>query len=290
MSTERAEFAIVGGGLLGLAAAWALRRRGRTDVVVLEQATVGHERGGSKGASRIFRYGYDDPMYVRMAMAARPLWDELDPSLLTTTGQLTLGADMDALQRARHDAGVPVQRLAAAEVRERFPGIAVPGDALFEPESAVIDAAATLRALARGVIVREHTRVSRIDDDGRRVRIDDTVAADIAIVCPGPWSPQFVDGTHATLEHVAYFRPRPDAPIFVEFADPTPYGLPTPQLDAYKIALHHAGARVDAETVAALRRFQAASGHPVQRGNYVARRWLYILGVATDESFASPGE
>ena len=49
----KADVVIVGGGLLGLATARALR--GERDVVVLEQETVGHRRGGSHGPTRIFR-------------------------------------------------------------------------------------------------------------------------------------------------------------------------------------------------------------------------------------------
>src|ERR1700680_1464879 len=141
----RTEFVVIGAGLLGLSAARALRTRGR-DVLVLERETVGHARGGSKGASRIFRLGYVDPRYVRMAMDARPLWKELEAEaacrLLEPTGQLTFGTGMSALRRAMTDAGAPVRAMPAAEVRERFPDLAVPGDAVFEPESAVIDAPA----------------------------------------------------------------------------------------------------------------------------------------------------
>lgn len=46
---------------------------------------------------------------------------------------------------------------------------------------------------------------------------------------------------------------------------------------------------VDAATVDALRRFQRDTGHPVQLGNFVARRWLFILGVATPESCPADG-
>jgi hypothetical protein len=37
---------------------------------------------------------------------------------------------------------------------------------------------------------------------------------------------------------------------------------------------------IDADTVAALRRLQRETGHPVQKGEVVERRWLFILGVA----------
>ena len=65
VTVEQADVVIVGGGLLGLSTAWALR--GRRDVLVLERDTVGHARGGSHGPTRIFRLGYADPRYVAMA-------------------------------------------------------------------------------------------------------------------------------------------------------------------------------------------------------------------------------
>jgi sarcosine oxidase len=258
MLRDRAEIVVVGAGLLGLAAARALTRRGH-EIVLLEQASVGHERAGSKGASRIFRLGYTDARYVRMAMDARPLWRELEAEacvqLLAPTGQLTFGAGMDALFRAMSDAGASVQEMPAAEVRERFPGIAVRGDALYEPESAVIDAVATLTALKESVVdvLHDHMTVTGIADDGRQVRVTTdsrVVEAEIAVVCPGPWSSRLLGlDTFATLEHTAYFRTRDDSvqelPIFIEFAEPAAYGLPTRSLNAYKVALHHAGPSVD---------------------------------------------
>ncbi len=43
-------------------------------------------------------------------------------------------------------------------------------------------------------------------------------------------------------------------------------------------------ATVDEETLAALRAFQRLTGHRVQQGDAVERRWLFTLGVATEES------
>ena len=74
---------------MGSAAAWWLARRGR-QVVLLERFEQGHIRGSSHGGSRIFRFAYPDPDYVRLAQAALPLWRELEAdagrSLVETTG------------------------------------------------------------------------------------------------------------------------------------------------------------------------------------------------------------
>src|SRR5215510_8764659 len=102
----RADVVIVGGGLLGLATAYALR--GRRDVVVFERDTVGHARAGSHGPTRVFRLGYADERFVRLAQQARASWDALEKEagvrLLFPTPQLTFGpgagAVFDALERA----------------------------------------------------------------------------------------------------------------------------------------------------------------------------------------------
>jgi sarcosine oxidase len=263
---DHAEFIVVGAGLLGLAAARALSRRDR-DVIVLEQDTVGHRRGGSHGASRIFRYGYTDERYVRMALLARELWHDLEvevsQELLRVTGQCSFGPDLDELLAAMHSAGAPATRLSATAVAAQFPEFAGHGAAVYEPGSAVMFADRCLGALRASAAceVRTGTRVLRIEDRGSDVEVvtaGGSLSASVAIVCPGPWSRSLLAGvapvgTFATQEHVAYVRPRdgalPDLPIFIAHERPAPYGLPTPSLGYYKLAFHHAGNVVDPTTV-----------------------------------------
>ena len=89
-----AEVVVIGAGAMGSATAWWLARRGH-DVVLLEQFERGHARGSSHGATRIFRFAYPDPTYVRMAQAALPLWRELEAesgrTLLEITGAVDHG-------------------------------------------------------------------------------------------------------------------------------------------------------------------------------------------------------
>jgi sarcosine oxidase len=269
MTPTRADVVIVGGGLLGLATAWALR--GKRDVLVLERETVGNARAGSHGPSRIFRLGYTDPRFVADAIAARELWQVLQrdagEQLLHPTPQLTFGPGADAVQRALAGAGAPVERITAAEIGKRFPTFAGHGDAVLEPLSAVIAADRTLDALRRlsGAEVQEHARVTHVD--AHRVETDrDVIEARTVVACAGPWTRALVPGlaTTTTLEHAAYVRVTGDAdvPIFIDFSEPAVYGLPTPGTERYKIAVHHGGAVIDPddpfaphpEAVAALER------------------------------------
>ena len=262
MAGEDSEFVVVGAGLLGLATAAALTRRGR-QATVLEQATVGHPGAGSKGSCRIFRLGYPEPEYVALARRARQFWTELEHAhgtrLLTPAPQLTFGAELDTVHQAMLAAGAPCELLPAAEVGRRFPAVSVPGAALHEPESCVINASAALESLAAALPdLRQHTRVTGIRDDGRRVTVstdDERLACRAVIVTAGPWTAGLL-GTAgisvplaATQEQVAYLdlagSPVPELPILIEHSGRVCYGLPVPGTTQYKTGLHHGGPVTD---------------------------------------------
>jgi sarcosine oxidase len=262
MAGADSEFVIVGAGLLGLATAAALNRRGR-QVIVLEQATVGHPGAGSKGSCRIFRLGYPDPEYVALARQARQFWAELErpgeTRLLTPASQLTFGAELDAVRQAMLTAGAPCERLPAGEAARRFPGVVVPGPALYEPDSGVIDADAALRALAAAVPgLREGTRVTGLRDDGRRVTVSTgagPLTCRAVLVCAGPWTTGLLAAAGITLplsatqEQVAYLDlaggPVRELPILIEHGGRDFYGLPVPGATRYKTGLHHGGPAAD---------------------------------------------
>ena len=144
------DVAIVGAGLLGLASGRALTAQGR-DVVVLEQAEIGHQGAGSKGSCRIFRLGYADPAYVAAARSAGELWRQLEAEsgyvIMHPTAQLTFGTGLRAVMEAMTQAGAPCELLPASEVAHRFPAIRTGGPALLEPESCVTAADQALAAL-----------------------------------------------------------------------------------------------------------------------------------------------
>ena len=245
-----------------MATARELARRGR-EVLVLERATVGNERAGSKGSARVFRLGYDDPHYVAMARSARPMWTELEAesgmSLLSTTGQLSFGDGLDTLAAAMTAAGAPYEKLDAAEASRRVPGIDAGGPALFETESGVLAADHCLAALrhgaeAAGAEVRESAVVTSISDDGKRVHLGGgvwTVTASVAVVCAGHWTSGLLESAGLgvslvpTLEQVAYLAPmsgrQSDVTVFIERAIPWVYGLPAGVPGLLKVAMHGAG-------------------------------------------------
>ena len=95
--TEHVSHVVVGGGVMGSAAAWQLARAGH-DVVLLERFAPGHAHGASHGASRIYRTTYTQPAYLDLAQEAFGLWRELErdaglpaDAVLTLTGGVSHG-------------------------------------------------------------------------------------------------------------------------------------------------------------------------------------------------------
>ena len=196
---------VVGGGLLGLAAAWALSERGWSVRVLDAGESAGHERCGSKGEARIFRLGYREARYVEMALLARNLWRSLEVAsgrtLLRVTGQLSFGdaASVEDVGRALASHGVPGSVVDGSVVP---PGLVTHGPVLFEPESGVLEADECLAAFVAvgGLRVEYGRQVASVRSGGAGGRVrggagasvttldGEVLEADVVVVCAGPAS------------------------------------------------------------------------------------------------------
>jgi monomeric sarcosine oxidase len=227
-AVEHVDIAVIGAGVIGSATARALGARGAS-AVLLEQFELGHARGSSHGATRIFRLAYPDPGYVRMAVAAAAGWAALQADageeLLVRTGGLDAGPGAAACAAALAACGVDHAWLEAGELHDRYPGLAVqPGEQmLFQPDAGVCLAGRTVAALQRlarrdGVPVRAGTPVRGIEPRGDRVVLRTAggdISARVAVLAAGPWSQGLLQGAvtgpprlTATLQQVRYFAPR----------------------------------------------------------------------------------
>jgi monomeric sarcosine oxidase len=268
---ERVEVAVVGSGLLGSATARALGARG-VSAVLLEQFDLGHARGSSHGATRIFRFSYPDPGYVRMAVSALGAWARLQAEageqLLVRTGGLDAGPGASQCAAALADCGLDHSWLAGAELHDRFPGIAArPGERiLFQADAGVCLAARTVAAMQRlalrdGVPIRARTPVLGIDPraDGVVLRTPaGEISAGVTVITAGPWNGRLLAGavTHpprltATLQQVRYFRPREAGgswPVLIEWPPGGVgwYAVPMAgSAPGVKVAAHVPGRAVD---------------------------------------------
>ena len=271
-----ADIVVVGAGITGVATARALAQAGR-GVVLVEQFGLGHDRGSSHGASRIFRLSYPDPHYVRLAQGALQSWRELEAEagerLIVRTGGLDFGSIAVANARALAACGVDHELLTGAQVADRWP-IAAERDepALYHPDggTTLADrayAALLASAVAAGAVVLDHRRVAEIEPGAGSVRVTtdgDEITARACVVAAGAWVRTLLAGAAIELpvvptrETVTYFDiPDPLAlPPIVDDAvpDAAEHGLLRPGLINYALAapgvglkagLHHAGPPAD---------------------------------------------
>jgi len=249
--TGDADVVVVGAGIMGSAAAYALSRQG-CDVLLVEQFRVGHDRGSSHGRSRIVRLAYPEVEFVELARESFAGWRQLEQEsgveLLELNGLLELTEDAaQGSRNALEAAGAEYELLESGEARRRWPlGVPDGWTALFQPEAGIVRAdlahrALVDRAVAHGACLAEEAPVSSLDD----------IDAKAIVVTAGPWVTRFFPDlpVRTTRETVAYFRRGGDPLPSVVQLDPETrghamYSLHDP-LHGLKAGAHHGGATVD---------------------------------------------
>ncbi len=274
---ETAGCLVLGGGVAGVAAAWAVAKRGEK-VLLVEQFAPGHDHGSSHGDGRIFRCSYSEPVYVEMARRALVGWRELEraavSSFLDLCGNWDCGPiaspELEGLERTMREAGLVCERLSAAESNARFPLLHLPAgaEALFQPEGGVLFARRAMTALweaaqaagGRAVsgepilaIEAGSQGVELVARGGRRYR------APRLVVAAGGWSWDLLAGLdlalplQVTRELVAYFSPREGIdhspaklPTVIDYHTEKPfYALPQLEVPGIKVGWHMAGRPID---------------------------------------------
>lgn len=307
-STQHVDHLVVGGGVMGSAAAWQLARRGR-DVVLLERFAPGHAHGASHGTSRIYRTTYAEPEYLDLAQEALRLWreveDETGTELLDVTGGVSHGRRDGAAER-RADAigaafaarGIEHEWLDPAAAAERWPGLRFEGRVLHEVATAgrlhADRAVAALQgaAAAQGADVRHEVAVRHVErvPEGVRVVTDGAdVVARVVVVTVGAWSAGLLGSPAGgllgqsplvvTQEQPAHFALAPGTspagwPAFTHDVGPGTawpsgvYGLATPG-EGVKVGFHGVGPVVDPDR----RSYRPEPGRLAALRDYV-RTWL----------------
>jgi len=199
---------IVGGGLAGVAAAYALSRRGVTDVTVYERGSVGG--GGTVKSSGVVRCHYGVRSLAAMAAKSLTTFENAEEIFGQDIGFRQTGyvvgvgeQNVEALRASLADqrsVGVPTSEVGHDVVRELWPAANLEDFAAFgyEPRGGYGDAYSTAQAFsaaarAAGVQLKQSTRVARLlVNGGRAVGVelaDGTKAfADTVVVAAGPWS------------------------------------------------------------------------------------------------------
>jgi glycine/D-amino acid oxidase-like deaminating enzyme len=222
----RWRIAVIGGGLMGMATAYAAARLGgaAVSVDVYEANQIGHEGGASIDSSRLFRHAYGEwSHYTRWAAETFPLWRDLErqsgrtlyvktgslwathaesPDMPSAVARVFASEDPRAFiehsQKVMTELGLPNEILDGAEYQRRFPQFASTGvvAALLDVNSGVLfarEVVLALRDVAQrlGVFVHEGKRVLEVTPTsaGCGVRFGDgtSIEADVVVLAINGW-------------------------------------------------------------------------------------------------------
>jgi sarcosine oxidase subunit beta len=221
---------VLGAGIMGLSAAWALARHGWS-VQVLDQDPVPNPRGASCDHHRLIRHAYGGAEgYMRMVDPAYAAWDllwsELGEALYVETGVLAVASVlgtgwMEASRAALAAHGMPPEDLSREATAARFPMLEPGGvaDAFHLARGGVLLAGRIVAALARrcealGVAIRR-ARVAKADPQRARLHLEGGVAveADLLVLAAGPWAPRLLPAlagrVTASRQVIVYLEPPP---------------------------------------------------------------------------------
>lgn len=199
---------IVGGGVVGAAAAYFLTDRGESDVLLLERERLG--AGTSGGGLGGIRHQFVDELDVRLSVLAAAFWREYDAFTggsheFHERGYLFI-ADSDAGLRSLREplplyagVGVPVEMVSQAQIAALVPGIRVDDlaggrfcarDGYGDPLDALAGFAAA--AVLEGARVVEGVEVTSLLRTGDRVTGVRTATGDVSagrvLLATGVWT------------------------------------------------------------------------------------------------------
>ncbi len=203
--TNRCDFLIIGGGIVGAACAEALARDGRR-VVVVERDLVG---GGATAAGMGHVVVMDDsPAQLALTSYARQLWQELAATLPAAAecercGTIWVAADEQEMAVVEHKGqqlaarDVASQVLSANELKQLEPqlrsglagGLLVPDDLVVYPPA--VARLLMQRAEQRGAELRSGVAVRQVDQEGTVTLSDGSaLVARRVLIAAGCWSTQ----------------------------------------------------------------------------------------------------
>ena len=238
---------VVGGGIVGLASAYALADRG-AEVVLCERGSLGD--GSTSRALGGIRCQFSTAVNVDLTLASRPVWEAFEERFgvdigFRQTGYLLLArteetaAGLERQVDLQHDRGAETAFLAPEDVTEHCEGVdpsAItaatynPRDGFADPYLALQGFADAVREL--GVDVRTGTAVTDVRrDDGRVTGVavegdgapaSGRIDADSVVNAAGPWAGRVASMAGIDLP----VEPRRRQAIVVDPDRPVPEGDP----------------------------------------------------------------
>lgn len=236
---------VVGGGIVGLAAAYYLADGG-TEVAVYEKGSIGG--GSTERSAGGIRTQFSTPVNVDLSLASVAVWETFDeefgteidyrrPGYLFCARAEETAADFAANVRMQRERGVPSELLAPEEACEYCPGVVVDEfraatycalDGFADPHLALQGFATGARKAGAEIhtqtpvtdVLRDDDRVTGVEigRDGGSERVESTFVVNAA----GPWARQV--GEMAGLE--LPIAPRRRQIVLVEPEEPVSGDVP----------------------------------------------------------------
>jgi sarcosine oxidase, subunit beta len=206
----RASVVIIGGGIMGVSAAYHLAAAGVTGVVLLDADALGS--GSTSKAAGGVRAQFSDPINIHLALRSLRAFEtfseqfgqEIDFHQVGYLFLLDSAADVSSFEdavRIQNEFGVPSRMISVAEAARLSPLISTdgllaaafgPNDGYCTPESVVLGYATTARRLGARLV--PHCPVTGIEAQGGQITAVLTaggrISTDTVICAAGPWSRQ----------------------------------------------------------------------------------------------------
>lgn len=206
---ERMDVVIIGGGIMGLALAYQLARRGHREVLVLERGYLLEGASGRNGGG--VRAQWSTPTFIELAKESLKACADFARELGVNVwfrrgGYLFLARDEAAAKQLgkaallHHAHGLRTRLIEPKEAADLVDGLDPKGvvAASFNPDDGVVFPWPFVWGYAdgarkRGVRIEPFTRVTGIEVAGGRARAVETdrgrVATDRVVIAAGAWSP-----------------------------------------------------------------------------------------------------
>ncbi len=269
---RRCGIAVIGLGLMGSSALYALARRG-ADALGFDPLEVGEARGSSHGSCRIYRrFNFESEAYTELSDRAFRGWQALETasgrSILKPSPVLEAGPPGSKLVAASRAAaarkGAITGPATGAEANAAFAAFNLPQtwDVVVQASGGILMAEAAMNAFregAKGRIIRAAAKMRPTPEGIRIATPDEDFLAEQVIVAAGPWIAGFIPGLGryltVTRQAVGWFLPaQPEAvrygdfPVFIiEGERGLIYGFPDFEGRGVKAALHDHGRIVGAD-------------------------------------------
>lgn len=222
---------VVGGGIMGVNAAYWLSRMGRT-VTLLDQFETPNRHSSSGDQLRTFRMTYGkDAFYTEMAVKSIPLWRDLcdqgADKFVEYNGFLDVATQTHGYEehciKVFRDMKLPMSVLDKGEIKRRYPMVnsRAVKFGVFHKEGGMIWASRAVSAILglaqrKGVKVRPHAKVVAVVKSGGAIAslkdsVGRTWAAESYLFAPGAWAQDLLKPVRlpikVTRQEQLYIRP-----------------------------------------------------------------------------------